>query len=421
MVTMVEAWAIDRQNDINNGPYDKEFEVCDRHLELSRTPRAIGFLWLIGGIACIITMRAGSYLGLAIGVLGMIAIKLIEMAFTQKSKRDLHLICYVKRKADLDIFFALDLNTNELLYVQHHMDADKESADSCAFETVTLDFFKEYIRKCSLFNYEKVKDFTSETQFNLRNVQFGETKYIWIIYMVQPIEDKIHIGCFRVDRELNVHVKYAELDEQQYNKYMSHYPDIKRGYEVFFDDKNCVFLGTDIKCFSTVLTKDETEVFKGIFNGDNTRCNMSMHKFFSRYFINESEYEGNAFVADANGMKYIRQLVGEDRNKPFVPYSFDDNELIKPEIAEVKEQKQFKDNTAPTEEEIKCKKYGKYGIVCSLVGLLFPLAIPASIVLSVLSLRISANHGIPKENNAIGGLVICAVYVGLVLIGIFCS
>ena len=333
---MEKTWGLIKQTEINNGCDDKKFQVPDKRIELEYSPSGMKYVALIGFLPCIMIMKAGGYVGFLFGIIGMALIYIIGKAFTTKTSKSLHHICYFSREREYESFFAIDINTNELFHIHHFISTDSDTIDGYRMDPLPLDDLKNCVSLRSDKYYEMISNITSKTQYLLKNIQFGETEYRWLWYAKKKVEDKIHIGCFRIYLNGAVSVKYIEFSEQVHDEYMSGYSNLYEEFLAFTDENHIVFEKSDIKPFSVMLTREEIDNFTKVFNGDKTKCKCAekIQKYHSRDFIVNCEYEDEAYLVDVNGMKFAQHLASKDRYKPFVPYEVVDGQLTEATVTE---------------------------------------------------------------------------------------
>lgn len=322
---MAKAWILTSENEINNDSSYERFKIKDKRIEVEHTPGFMRYVWMVGGLVCIGLMRStGDYSGLIIGLIGILIIWGISKLITVKTSRDLHLIFFAERDQKHDDYFAIDLRTNEILYVQHiFADPNDDNPSTVyAFETISLEHFKNHVANSSKRYYEIIENITPETITRLRSIQFGEIGWSWINFIKRKEEDKVEMGCFRMSTMGEFAVKYAVLLNDDYDKYFGAYKKLHEEYTVFMNDTHSAFKDEKVKCFSKELSSEEIKKMIEIFNGDKNQSDAQIEKYFCKDFIIEVEYSGNAYVSDANGIAFLRDLAS-DTNTGF---RFDDFE-----------------------------------------------------------------------------------------------
>lgn len=322
---MAKAWILTSEQEINNDSSYEKIKIKDKHIEVEHTPGFMRYVWMVGGLICIGLMRStGDYSGLIIGLVGILIIWLISKSITVKTSKDLHLIFFAERDKKHDDYFAIELRTNEILYVQHIFadPSDDNPSTVYAFETLSLEQFKNYIANSSQRHYESVKDITPATITRLKTLQFGENEWNWINFIKRKENDKIEIGCFRISSYGKFDVKYAVLCNDDYNKYFGPYKKLHEEYAGFMNDAHSAFEDEKVKWFSNVLSQEDINKMIEIFNGDRNQCDMQIEKYFCKDFITEVEYSGNAYISDVNGICFLRDLADRANGK----FVFDDFE-----------------------------------------------------------------------------------------------
>lgn len=330
---MAKAWILTSEQEINNDSSYEKFKIKDKHIEAEHTPGFMRYVWMVGGLVCIGLMRStGDYSGLIIGLIGILIIWGISKLITVKTSRDLHLIFFAERDKKHDDYFAIDLRTNEILYVQHIFadPSDDNPSTVYAFETLSLEQFKNYIANSSQRYFESVKDITPATITRLKTLQFGEIEWNWINFIKRKEDDKIEIGCFRISAYGKFDVKYAVLCNDDYNKYFGSYKKLYEEYAGFMTDAHSAFEDENVKWFSNVLSQEDIKKMIEIFNGDRNQCDMQIEKYFCKDFITEIEYSGNAYISDVNGISFLRDIA-DNENTRFLFDDFKNDELAIPD------------------------------------------------------------------------------------------
>lgn len=310
---MAKAWILTSEQEINNDSSYEKFKIKDKHIEAEHTPGFMRYVWMVGGLVCIGLMRStGDYSGLIIGLIGILIIWGISKLITVKSSRDLHLIFFAERDKKHDDYFAIDLRTNEILYVQHiFADPNDDNPSTVyAFETISFEDFKNHVGSSSKRYYEIIENITPETITRLKSIQFGEMKWSWINFIKRKEIDKVEIGCFRMGTKGEFTVKYAVLHNDDYDRYFGAYNKLHEEYTVFMNDTHSAFKDENVKWISKELSPEEIKKMIEIFNGDKNQCDIQIEKYFCKDFITEVEYSGNAYVSDANGIGFLRDLAG---------------------------------------------------------------------------------------------------------------
>ena len=308
---MAKAWILTSEQEINTDSSFDKFKIKDKHIEVEHTPGFMRYVWMVGGLVCIGLMRStGDYSGLIIGLIGILIIWIISKLITVKTTRDLHLIFFAERDKKHDDYFAIDLRTNEILYVQHiFADPNDDNPSTVyAFETVSLEHFKNYVGNSSRRYYEMIENITTETITKLKSIQFGEIGWNWINFIKRKEQDKVEICCFRISTMGEFAVKYAVLHNDDYNKYFGAYKKLPEEYAVFINDTHSAFNDENVKWFSNELSSEEIKKMIEIFNGDKNQCDTQIEKYFCKDFITEVEYSGNAYLSDVNGIGFLRDL-----------------------------------------------------------------------------------------------------------------
>ena len=324
---MAKAWILTSEQEVNNDSTYEKFKIKDKHIEVEHTPGFMRYVWMVGGLVCIGLMRStGDYSGLIMGLIGILIIWGISKLITVKTSRDLHLIFFAERDKKHDDYFAIDLKTNEILYVQHIFAAPNDDNPSTvyAFETVSLEYFKNHVANRSQRHYEIIKDITSETITRLKSIQFGQTEWNWINFIKRNENDKVEMGCFRISTTGEFVVKYAVLCSDAYDKHFGIYKNLHEEYAVFMNDTHSAFKDENVKWFSYELSTDEIKKMIEIFNGDKNQCDTQIKKYFCKDFITEVEYSGNAYVSDVNGISFLRDLASNS-NTSFCFEDFEDS------------------------------------------------------------------------------------------------
>ena len=324
---MAKAWILTSEQEINNDSSYEKFKIKDKHIEAEHTPGFMRYVWMIGGLVCIGLMRStGDYSGLIIGLIGILIIWGISKLITVKTSRDLHLIFFAERDRKHDDYFAIDLKTNEILYVQHIF-PDSNDDNPCtvyAFETISLEHFKNHVGNSSSRYYDAIKDITPDTITRLKTIQFGETGWRWINFIKRKEKDKVEVGCFRISIMGEFDVKYAVLCYDDYNKYFGTCATMHEEYAVFVSETHVAFKDEKVKWLSKTLSAEEIKKVIEIFNGDRNQCDMQIEKYFCKDFITEVEYSGNAYISDINGISFLRDIAGKS-NRGFYFDDFEDS------------------------------------------------------------------------------------------------
>lgn len=424
---MAKAWILNSENEINEETQYNKFEVCDRHIEVEHTQGFMRYIWMIGGLICIGAMRStGDYTGLIIGLLGLGVIWLISRAVTTKITRDLHLIFYTERDTKHDVFFAIDIKTNEILYVQHIF-ADPEDeypATVYGFDVISLDEFKNYIADKSKHYYDIVKDITPSTVNLLKNIQFGETKWKWTWFVKQTVMDKIVLGCFRINTLGEAYAKYVEFSEEEYIKYFGSCQKLREMHPTFVNEDSVVLKDSNIRTFSKKLEDSEFQTLVNIFDGDQRKCDTQIEKYFNKEFITEFEYEGNATVCDVNGIKYLQHLSDEKEGEIFTPVTFSDDQIMEEPIVEKNPDIETEQDTTNGSVERnssttstvnktndKYKNYGLISLICALGAFIsiIPLTWVAGLIFGILSIKHSNELGTKRDGKALAGVIISSI------------
>ena len=327
---MAKAWILSSEQEINSDSSYEKFRITDKHIEAEHTPGFMRYVWMVGGLICIGLMRStGDYSGLIMGLIGILIIWGISKLITIKTIRNLHLIFYAERDKKHDDYFAIDLKTNEILYVQHiFADPNNENPSTVyAFETLPLDHLKSHVGDRSKRYYEIIKDITPETITRLKSIQFGEAKWSWINFVKRKEKDKIEMCCFRISTTGDFVVKYAILCDDDYNKYFGIYKKLHEEYAVFMNDTYGAFKDEKVKWFSNDLSPKEIKKVIEIFNGDRNQCDTQIEKYLCKDFITEVEYSGNAYISDVNGISFLRELA-DNANTSFCFDDFENDAIV---------------------------------------------------------------------------------------------
>ncbi|MBE6757267.1 MAG: DUF4190 domain-containing protein [Ruminococcaceae bacterium] len=396
-------------------------EVRDRRVKLEHTPKYLRWLWLIGGLPLLAAIKGiGGYLGPVVAFAGLGILLLIETFVKERMTKDLHLLFYTERDAKHDDFFALDLSTNDLLYVQHIFSNsdDEYPATLYGLEHVTFDQFKNYVSNCSARHYEKIKDISASSA--LKTIQFGEIDWRWVWFTKYNEGEDVVLGCFRIAASNSVQAKYARFSKEKYAK--------KFGECLHLQDVYAAFVRKDLP-IGTVrhLNPDEIQIFTNVFNGDTRKCQTPIEKYFCKDFVIEYEYSGNATVSDYNGTRFLNYLQAEDASEPFSLTVFDEEQLLKEEIESVEEKAEnTEDIQEPAASATLNNPYKKYGIaclICSIAGLI-PLNLPATVAAIVLgnkSIKYTDANAIERDRKAVIGRIVAFSEIGLLVLGIIGS
>jgi len=425
---MAKAWVLKNEKDLDNESSYKKFEIKDKHIEVTHTPRFMGFVWMIGGLICVGLMRStGDYTGLIGGLIGIGIIWLISQALSTKLSKDIHLIFYAERDKKHEDYFGIDLKTNEILYVQHiYADPnDEHPATVYAFEPVTLENFKNYLANCSERYYKLVKDITPATRNTLRNIQFGETVWNWVWFVKKAENEKVKLGCIRIGYTGDTFARYVEIEDADYSKYFGKFTELRDAYKAFMEPEAPIFKKDSIKSLSKRLSQEEIQTLISIFNGDSRKCEVNIEKYFNKEFVAEYEYKGNASVSDFNGLKFLQHLFNEE-NTPFSPTVFSDEQVLKEPVIEKRvstesedndENKSESQNTYVNQANDKYKNYGLISLICSIAAFvtIIPLSWVAGLIFGILSIKHTKEQCVPNDKKAVAGVIISSLE-GLFLI-----
>lgn len=319
----VKVWVLNNEKEIEPDTYVKKNQIPDKHIELERTASFMRFVWMIGGLVCIGMMRATEdWSGLIVGLIGIGAIWLISKAVTTKLFKDIHLLFYAERDFKHDDYYAIDIKTNEILYVQHiFADPNDENPSTLyAFESVAFDDFKSYVRNCSERLYKKIEKITYENRKDLCNIQFGETNSSWINFLKKEENEIYQIGCLSIRKDGKVAAKYVELTKEIFENTIGRNDNIYGQYEMFIKTDFSSSRYESLCYVDRILDKEEKDEFVSIYNGNTSTCSEKIETLFIKDFINENEYSGNATTADIEGIKFLKKLtsVGSEWSFGFV-------------------------------------------------------------------------------------------------------
>lgn len=304
----MKAWITKSVREIEGNSSCEKFKVNDKHVEVSRTPAFMRFVWLIGGIFCIGIMTSGDgYAGLVMGIIGFLIIGLINRFLTTDISKDLHVICFIDRNKKQDEYIAIDINTNELLHVLNIFEDpdDENPMEYYGFEPFSLENFKGYLKSHSERLYESIEHLTPETVSELKKIQFGEVEWSWVNFVKMREGDTVELACFKVGVSGKVDAKYALLNNETYNKHFGVYEKIYDEYVAFYNEEHAIFKDENVKWFSKELSPDE---FKAIFNGDKNKSDTQIERYFCKDYVNEFVECGDANAMDINAFNFLREL-----------------------------------------------------------------------------------------------------------------
>ena len=314
----IKAWILVYEQEIKPGPGEKDFFDRDKHIELTHTYGFMRFIWLVGGIGVVGILNSGGWVGIVLGLLAFVAIKIVEVIATKKISRDLHLIFYTERDEERDVYFAIDIKSNELLYVQHFFkdETDEYPSEVYFFKPVELNFLKQIVKNGSERFYKQIEHITQENIKELCSVQFGETTGEWIRFFMKKENDIQCIGCLTVRREGVVSGKYTELPTDVFEKAFGKYDTIYEKYD-FFVKTN--FWDSQYECLCYVdrlLNPKETSEFLQIYDNSNNNKNESTKEhieiLFIKDFFKEITAFENATMRDISAMNLLKEAVASE-------------------------------------------------------------------------------------------------------------
>lgn len=323
-------WDVKSAKYIETGSCDKNFEMSDEHLELQHVSKSWTNVIMIGIFFALVVAELAEFYG---GIASLLILVLLlvywwgNKMFSEKMSKDLHFICCTEHPYDDSKpreYFAIDIKTNELLYVRYIFDG----ANYIFIET-DLESLKKYIASKSAYYYGMIKDITSETIELLKDIQFGENKWRWVWFTKQKVKEMIKIGCIGIEISGDCYVKFAELTLDDYNHYFENCSKVEDVYRAFMNKKCIAFKDNRIRCFSRRLNRKENEMLVNIMMGDEKECNVLIERYMNVAFIEGDVHIGNACVIDMKLFEFLKYLSFGKKVDEFVPTVMVEEQTLK--------------------------------------------------------------------------------------------
>lgn len=247
----------------------------------------------------------------------------------------LHFICYI----GFYQYYAYDIYSNKVFKVRFETGCDCDWNDYY-LEEVSLNTFKEDIRKHSERYYNLLKGITEENKNELRFIQFGEVK--WVNQKLTKLETKngVILALFTLKEvthsiELNgkkhyvraMVVKYAEMDKKIYDELFGNCKCLSEVYDIF-NEVDSTWYGKSVMSIQITITgsvlinlitkRKKVDVYRSV-------CETYIKDGYITERIEEQSLSGHTLDI----IDHIRRIMRTDENKSYIPIQLIDDEIVK--------------------------------------------------------------------------------------------
>ncbi|MBE6704259.1 MAG: hypothetical protein E7583_03260 [Ruminococcaceae bacterium] len=321
----------------------------------------------------------------------------------------LHFICYI----DFCRYYAYDIYSSKVFKVKFEPGYDCDWNDYY-LEEVSLDAFKEDVRKHSERYYNLLEGITEENKNELSLIQFGEveaykerfvkleTKTGFILTSVtgNKLSHLVEINgkkCLVCDRS----IRYAEMDKATYDELFGNCKCLTDVFDVF--DKSDSPVWSDQRVMSTrrglsaEITIDLLKKRKSI-DVYRSLCEVYVKGYYIKETITEEQVSGDFLDV----IDYIRKHSGIYGNKSYTPIRMIDDEVLESRSIETSKPVNLKD--LPDKQEPIKYRNAKKAFKISLTAVFASIVLGCCIPIEIIGFLYFA---------ALGSTVITAILMGI--------